>query len=70
MRLEKKPRPYRDYRKDLNQPTEEGVKLINKLKAAEELNVEAITTQFKCTPEDIEEAVEMYNLDVDDYKTL
>ena len=70
LRLEKKPRPYRDYRKDLKQPTEEGVKLINKLKAAEELNVEAITTQFKCTPEDIEEAVEMYNLDVDDYKTL
>ena len=70
LRLEKKPRPYRDYRKDLKQPAEEGVRLTNKLKPAEELNVEEITRQFKCTPEDIEEAVEMYNLDVDDYKTL
>ena len=70
LRLEKKPRPYRDYRKDLKQPAEEGVRLTSKLKPAEELNVEEITRQFKCTPEDIEEAVEMYNLDVDDYKTL
>ena len=70
LRLEKKPRPYRDYRKDLKQPAEEGVRLTSKLKPAEELNVEEIMRQFKCTPEDIEEAVEMYNLDVDDYKTL
>ena len=70
LRLERKPHPYKDYRKDLRQPAEEGVKLTNKLKAADELNVEEITRQFKCTPEDMEEAVEMYNLDVDDYKTL
>ena len=70
LRLEKKPRPYKDYRKDLKQPAEEGVRLNNKLKPAEELNVEEIMRQFKCTPEDIEEAVEMYNMDVDDYKML
>ena len=70
LRLEKKPHPYRDYRKELKQPTEEGTKLTNKLKPAEELNVKQITKQFKCTSEDVEEAVEMYNMDVDDYNTL
>ena len=70
LRLEKKPRPYRDYRKELKQPAEEGTRLTSKLKPAEELNVEEITRQFKCTPEDVEEAVEMYNMDVDDYKIL
>ena len=70
LRLEKKPRPYRDYRKELKQPAEEGTRLINKLKPSSELNVEEITRQFKCTQEDVEEAVEMYNMDVDDYKML
>ena len=68
--MEKKPRPYRDYRKELKQSTEEGTRLRNKLKPADELNVEQITKQFKCTPEDVEEAVEMYNMDVDDYNML
>ena len=70
LRLEKRPRPYKDYRKELKQPAEEGTRLTSKLKPAEELNVEEITKQFKCTPEDVEEAVEMYNMDVDDYKAL
>ena len=70
LRMEKKPRPYRDYRKELKQSTEEGTRLRNKLKPADELNVEQITKQFKCTPEDVEEAVEMYNLDVDDHNML
>ena len=70
LHLEKKPRPYRDYRKELKQPAEEGTRLTSKLKPAEELNMEEITRQFKCTPEDVEEAVEMYNMDVDDYKML
>ena len=70
LRLEKKPRPYKDYRKDFKQPTEEGTKLNSKLKPAEELNLEEITKQFKCTPEDVEEAVEMYNMDVDDCRML
>ena len=70
LRLEKKPRPYREYRKELKQPVDEGTKLISKLKPANELNVEEITRQFKCTQEDIEEAVEMYNMDVDDHKML
>ena len=68
--LEKRPHPYKDYRKELKQPAEEGTRLTSKLKPAEELNIEEITKQFKCVPEDVEEAVEMYNMDVDDYKTL
>ena len=70
LRLEKKPRPYKNYRKELKQPTEEDAKLTSKLKPVEELNLEEITRQFKCTPEDVEEAVEMYNMDVDEYKML
>ena len=70
LRLEKKPRPYREYRKELKQPADEGTKLISKLKPASELNVEEITRQFKCTQEDVEEAVEMYNMDVDDHRML
>ena len=70
LQLEKKARPYRDYRKELKQSTEEGTRLRNKLKPADELNVEQITKQFKCTPEDVEEAVEMYNMDVDDHNML
>ena len=68
--MEKKPRPYREYRKELKQTTEEGTKLVNKLKPPQELNVEEITRQFRCTPEDIEEAVEMYNLDVEDHRNM
>ena len=70
LRLQKKPRPYKDFRKELKQPAEEGTKLTKKLKPADELNLEEITKQFKCTPEDVEEAVEMYNMDVKYYEML
>ena len=66
-------RPYRNFRKPYNkqQNDTEGdsyhkPQLKQFLKPAPELNVDEIQKYYQCTYEDIEEAVDMYNLDVEE----
>ena len=74
-RQENKPRPFRQFRKPFIQrrnDTEEAQRqqgLKHKLKPAEELNTEEIMAHMRCEYADIEEAVEMYNLDVEECRS-
>ena len=73
-RQENKPRPYRQFRKPFvqnrRQPGEATHdRLRNKLKPAEELNTEELMSHMRCELVDIEEAVDMYNLDVEEYRS-
>ena len=68
-RQENKPRPYRQFRKPYSQNRRETgetmqERLKNKLKPAEELNTDELMSHMRCELVDIEEAVDMYNLDV------
>ena len=47
--------------------TEDRVR--NKLKPAEELNTEELMSYMRCELIDIEEAVDMYNLDVEECRS-
>ena len=70
-RQERKERPYRSYRKPYNS-AEQGIRhpqLKNKLRPAQELDVQNITTAYNCNYDDIVEAVDLYNLDVEDSQT-
>ena len=73
------PRPYRNFRKPYvgrdttiqgedspEQGTNNKPQLRKYIKPATELNVEEIQKNFQCTYEDIEEACDLYNLDVAD----
>ena len=73
------PRPYRNFRKPYigrdaatqgedspEQGTSNKPQLRKYIKPATELNVEEIQKNFQCTYEDIEEACDLYNLDVAD----
>ena len=72
---ENKPRPYRQFRKPFLQRRGEGKEvqwqqeLKQKLKQAKELNTEELITHMRCEYIDIEEAVEMYNLDVEECRS-
>ena len=73
-RKENKPRPYRQFRKpflqnrgELGEATQD--RLRNKLKPAEELNTEELISHMRCELVDIEEAVDMYNLDVEECRS-
>ena len=73
-RQENKPRPYRQFRKPLLQNRGKSgelseEKLRNKLKPAEELNTEELMSHMRCELVDIEEAVTMYNLDVEECRS-
>ena len=72
-RQENKPRPYRQFRKPFTQNRELGEttqdRLKNKLKPAEELNTEELMSHMRCELVDIEEAVDMYNLDVEECRS-
>ena len=73
-RQENKPRPYRQFRKPFVQNRGEPGeatpdKLRNKLKPAEELNTEELMSHMRCELVDIEEAVDMYNLDVEECRS-
>ena len=66
-----KPRPYRQFRKPFVQNRREPGeathdRLRNKLKPAEELNTEELMSHMRCELVDIEEAVDMYNLDIEE----
>ena len=74
-RQENKPRPYCQFRKPFLQKrndtdvTQQQQGLKNKLKPAEELNTEELIAHMRCKYADIEEAVEMYNLDVEECRS-
>ena len=73
-RQENKPQPYRQFRKPrLQNRTEVGEmpqeNLRNKIKPAEELSTKEIMSHMRCELVDIEEAVDMYNLDVEECRS-
>ena len=73
-RQENKPSPYRQFRKPFSQNRRESEeapqnKLRNKLKPAEELNTEELMSHMICELVDIEEAVDMYNLDIEECRS-
>ena len=67
-RQERKPRPYRNYRKPYNNDQSDFKKpqLKNKLHSAQELDVQSIMTSFNCEYDDVVEAVDLYNMDVEE----
>ena len=74
-RQEIKPRLYRQFRKPFVQRRGESEggqqqqRLRNKLKPAEELNTEELMAHMRCEYIDIEEAVDMYNRDVEECRS-
>ena len=70
-RQERKERPYRSYRKPYNM-TDQGTRrpqLRNRLRPAQEMDVQNIMTAYNCNYDDVVEAVDLYNLDVEDSQT-
>ena len=67
-RQERRPRPYRNFRKPYNNDQSEFKKppLRNKLQPAQELDVQNIMDMFHCEYDDIVEAVDLYNMDVEE----
>ena len=63
--------PYRAYRKQYNVTEHEPrqLQLRNKLRQAQELDVQNIMTAYNCSYNDVVEAVDLYNLDVEDSQT-
>ena len=70
-RQEKKPRPYRNFRKPYNNEQSDFKKppLKNKLQPAQELDVQTIMEVFHCEYDNVVEAVDLYNMDVDESQT-
>ena len=69
-RQEKRPRPYRNFRKPYNDRTEQKKPALkNRLQPAEELDVQAIMSSFNCEYDDVVEAGDLYNMDVDECQT-
>ena len=70
-RQETKESPYRAYRKPYN-ATEQGSKhpqLRNRLRPAQELDIQNIMSAYNCNNNDVVEAADLYNLDVEDSQT-
>ena len=74
-RQENKTRPYRSYRKPYNQDNAKGDRswrkpqLRNKMTPAQELDVHQIMEIYHCQYDDVVEAVDMYNLDVEECRS-
>ena len=70
-RQNNKPRPYTQFRRPYVQKEQdhESADLRNKIKPARELNTEEIMSHMRCEYGDIEEAVAMYNLDVEECRS-
>ena len=76
---ERRQRPYRNFRKPYNDGRQNGdtgskPPLRNRIKPAQELEVQQIMDNFNCEYDDVVEAVDLYNLDVEsvhqhDYRT-
>ena len=74
-RQDKRQCPYRNYRKPYNddkQPGDRWTKppLQNRIKPAQELEVQQIMDNFNCEYDDVMEAVDLYNLDVEECTTV
>ena len=68
---EKRQRPYRNCRKPYNDGRQNGdtgskPPLQNRIKPAQELEVQQIMDNFNCEYDDVVEAVDLYNLDVEE----
>ena len=73
-RQERKQRPYRNFRKPYNdgrQGGDTGSKppVRNRIKPAQELEIQQIMDNFNCEYDDVVEAVDLYNLDVEECTT-
>ena len=73
-RQEKQKHPYRAYRKPYNEDRRSGDRwnkpqLRNKIKPAQELEVQQIMDNFNCHYDNVVEAVDLYNLDVEECMT-
>ena len=73
-RQEKRQRPYRNFRKpykDGKQNGDTGSRplLRNRIKPAQELEIQQIMDNFNCEYDDVVEAVDLYNLDVEECTT-
>ena len=71
---EKRQRPYRNFRKPYNdskQNNDTGSKppLRNRIKPAQELEIQQIMENFNCEYDNVVEAVDLYNLDVEECTT-
>ena len=73
-RQEKRQRPYRNFRKPYNEGRQNGdtgskPPLHNRIKPAQELEIQQIMDNFNCEYDDVVEAVDLYNLDVEECTT-
>ena len=73
-RQEKQQCPYRTYRRPYNGDKQSGERsnkpqLRNKMKSAHELEVQQIMDNFNCQYDNVVEAVDLYNLDVEECMT-
>ena len=73
-RQERRQRPYRNFRKPYNVDKQNGdtglrPPLRNRIKPAQELEIKQIMDNFNCEYDDVVEAVDLYNLDVEECTT-
>ena len=73
-RQEKRQRPYRNFRKPYNEGRQNGdtgskPPLHNRIKPAQELEIQQIMDNFNCEYDDVVEALGLYNLDVEECTT-
>ena len=73
-RQERRQHPYRNFRKPYNNDkqnsdTRSKPPLRNQIKPAQELEVQQIMDNFNCEYDDVVEAVDLYNLDVEECTT-
>ena len=73
-RQEKRQRPYRNFRKPYNESRQNGdtasrPPLRNRIKPAQELEIQQIMDNFNCEYDDVVESVDLYNLDVEECTT-
>ena len=73
-RQERRQQPYRNFRKPYNDGKQNGdtglrPPLRNRIKPAQELEIQQIMDNFNCEYDDVVEAVDLYNLDVEECMT-
>ena len=73
-RQERRQRPYRNFRKPYNDGRQNGdtgskPPLRNRIKPAQELEVQQIMDNFNCEYDDVVKAVDLYNLDIEECTT-
>ena len=71
---ERRQQPYRNFRKPYNDGKQNGdtgskPPLRNRIKPAQELEIQQIMVNFNCEYDDVVEAVDLYNLDVEECTT-